>query len=100
MKSKVRIDANNEMWIDISGATLHDVQRACLMGGELIVFHLYKEHYRLGWYYNQGKLHIQFYGIEITKDQFETQMSMWQGDHIKKITPGTELLLLDNLYFL
>jgi hypothetical protein len=100
MKAKVRIDLNNQMWVDIYEATLFDIQRACLLGGTLMVYPVYKDEYRLGFTYSQDRVNVQFVGIEITKEQYQTQKSMWGGDHQKRVAPNTELLLLDNQYFL
>lgn len=99
IKGNVRIDLNNHMWVDIYDSTMYDIQRACLMGGTLIVYHLINDEYRLGFTYNHGKVSIQFVGVTLTQQQFETQTKIW-GKNYKIIAPGTELLLLDNQYFL
>lgn len=100
MKASIRFDLNNEMWIDVKGATIHDIQRACLMGGKLSVYEYYVGEYRLSYYYKAGRINMQFIGIEITKEEFETQKALWHGNNSLAIMPGTELLLLDNQYFL
>jgi hypothetical protein len=100
MKANVRIDLNNDMWVDVKGATIHDVQRACLIGGMVLVYHLYQETYCLSYIYRNGKVNIQFIGIDITKEQYETQVAMWEGDTFKNVAPGTQLLLVDDKYFI
>ena len=100
IKANIRFDMNNDLWIDVKGARIHDIQRACLMGGKVSVFELYENEYRLSYYYRCGRINMQFIGISITKDEFETQKSLWNGHNQIEIMPGTELLLLDNKYFL
>lgn len=100
MKANVRIDLNNELWVDVKGATIHDVQRACLFGGMVMVYHLYQDTYCLGYNYRKDKVNIQFVGIDITKEQYETQVAMWEGQTYLNVAPGTQLLLVDNKYFI
>lgn len=99
LHGNIRIDLNNNIWVDVYDANIYDIQRACLMGGTLIVYHLINDEYRLGFTYNEGKISIQFIGVTLTQQQFETQTKLW-GKNYKIVAPGTELLLLDNQYFL
>lgn len=100
MKGKARFDLNNRMWIDIYDSSIHDIQRATLMGGTLLVYHLIEDEYRLGFNYSEGNIHIQFLGCVISKEHYEAQKTLWGGDQHKVVFPGTELTLLDNQYFL
>lgn len=100
MKAKIRFDAYNDLWVDVTGCNMHDLQRACLMGGNLLVYHLVGDEYRIGFTYTEGKVTVQFLGCAITEEQFNFQMQLWGNEYCKKIAPGTELLLLDNQYFI
>jgi hypothetical protein len=100
MRGKARFDLNNNILVDVMDANVHDIQRACLMGGTLLVYHLINDEYRLGFNYMEGRVTIQFLGCAITEEQFNTQMSLWDNKCYKNVAPGTELLLLDNQYFL
>jgi hypothetical protein len=100
MKAKIRFDAYNDLWVDVTGCDMHDLQRACLMGGNLLVYHLVNDEYRIGFTYTEGRVTVQFLGCAITEEQFNTQMKLWDNESCKKVAPGTELLLLDNQYFI
>jgi hypothetical protein len=100
MRGKIRFDANNDLWVDVMDANIHDIQRACLMGGTLLVYHLINDDYRLGFNYTEGRVTFQFLGCSITEEQFNTQMQLWGNSCYKKVAPNTELLLLDNQYFI
>lgn len=100
MRGKIRFDLNNNALVDVMDASMHDIHRACLMGGTLLVYHLIDDEYRIGFNYTEGRVTIQFLGCAITEEQFNTQMKLWGNECYKKVAPGTELLLLDNQYFI
>lgn len=99
MRAKVRIDLNNQMWIDIYDGTIQDIQRACLMGGRIMIYELAGEYY-MTYYLQQWNINIQFVGFEITKQQYDCQLHSWNGINSTCVEAGTELLLVDNSYFI
>ncbi len=99
MRSKVRIDLQNRMWVDIYDGTIQDIQRACLMGGQLVVYQI-DEIYYISYHHKEGNIHVQFVGVEITKEQYEQQRMVWNAKTYYLAKPGTELLLVDNSYFI
>lgn len=94
----VRVDANNNTWIDIKVNDIQVIHRAALMGGRMLVYELYGVHY-LNFVHVANKVHLNFYGLEITEEQYLFQIQSW-GDSAYNVIPGTELILADNLYFI
>jgi hypothetical protein len=99
MRSKVRIDLQNRMWVDIYDGTIQDIHRACLMGGQLVVYQI-DELYYISYHHTQGNIHVLFVGVTITKEQYDQQIMAWNGKTYYLASPGTELLLIDNSYFI
>lgn len=97
-KTNARWDVNHEMWLDIRVNDIQDIHKASLMGGRLKVYEVYDSYY-MAFLYKSGKVNINFYGLQITKEHYDNQTRMWL-DSYYDVRPGTELLLADNTYFI
>lgn len=94
----VRMDTNNLMWVDIKVRDISIIHRASLMGGKLCVYELYGSYY-MNFVHKTDRAAINFYGLEITEEQYLFQIQSW-GNSSYDVRPGTELILADNLYFI
>lgn len=93
----VSMDSCNHMWIDIKVDDINAIHRATTLGGNISVYELHDNYY-MSFCHQAERSFINFYGLEITKDQFEFHRRSW-GDSHCEIVEGTELLLADDLYF-
>jgi len=96
-KTSVRM-LYNSMWIDIKVTSINQLHQVALMGGRMLVYEVCDIYY-LGFVHECERVNLNFYGLTISKEQFEFQIRSW-GDYYLNIAPGTELLLADNLYFI
>lgn len=94
---RVRILPNG-VWVDIKVNDIAQIHRASLLGGKLVVYQLC-EGYKIGFVHEAAGISLNFYGLEITNEQYCFQIRSWGGNCLN-VTPGTELLLADNLYFI
>lgn len=95
-----RFDSLNRLWIDIKVNDIHVLHKAALLGGRFMIYELYGNYY-INFCHNADKYYksfVNFYGLEITKEQYDFQYQSW-GNFLFEIEPGTQIALLDNLYF-
>ncbi len=94
----VRMDINHNMWVDIKVTEIQQLHRAAMLGGKLCIYKVY-DSYFMNLLHVSEKVFINFYGLELTEQQYEFQVNSW-GDNYYMIQPGTSLILADNLYFI
>jgi len=96
---RCRWDANGDIWFDIKAKELSMIQKAALMGGKISIYHLPTlDMYCISYNYKSGKLNVQIYGCELTKEQYESQLKAWNNDDFIVVPEGTQLVLVDNNY--
>jgi len=110
MQSKVRF---NDLFpsfgisIDCKG-TIQDIQKyAHMYGGIITVYNMgkefpnqYEKPFRISYRLSQPPFEFMIYGIEITEEQFETQILAWNGKQSVFVEPKAEITLIDNSYLL
>ena len=88
----------NGLWVDIKVTDINQLHQVALLGGRLLVYEICDIYY-LGFVHDSKRVNLNFYGLIITKEQYDFQIKAW-GDYYIKFEPGTQLLLADNLYFI
>lgn len=99
-KVNARFDSLNRLWIDIKVYDIQVLHKASLLGGRFMIYELYGNYF-INFCHNADKCYksfVNFYGLEITKEQYDFQLKSW-GNFLQEVEPGTEIALLDNLYF-
>jgi len=97
-KTISRMDTLNNLWVDIKVTDIKLLHKASLLGGKFKVYELYDSYY-MSFLHEKGNVLINFYGLELTEEQYLFQIQAW-GNSYFRIEPGTELVLADNLYFI
>ena len=94
--------------IDAKG-TIQDIHKYVSMyGGQLAVYDMSKHYpadyaeksYRLSYRLNKAPFDFFIYGIELTEDEYVTQILAWHGEDLVEVEPDAEITLIDNSYFL
>lgn len=104
-KARVRLNEWNQLCIDIHTTELKDLQEAILKwGGKLVLYYLPeyggRTSYHMSYYNKQGDTHVMLYGVELSCQDYETQMEAWNGRQRKSYPAGTQLIIADNSYLL
>lgn len=110
MNSKVTFNDNFPQWgisVDCKG-TIHDIHKyASMYGGCLTVYDISKtfpyyspKSFRLSYRLVQPPFEFMIFGIELTEDQYITQMLAWNGNDSIILEGKSEITLIDNEYLL
>jgi len=93
-----------------SKGTIHDIQKyAHLYGGTLTVYDMSKTQfaedfpdkpYRLSYRLVKYPFELFIYGIELTEDEYNTQILAWNGNRVIEVKPNSPITLIDNSYLL
>lgn len=93
--------------IDAKG-TIHDIHKlASIYGGRLTVYDMNGQlganesnPYRLSYRLNKPPFDFFVYGIELTEDEYNTQILAWNNNHTIELIGKSEITLIDNAYLL
>ena len=95
--------------IDAKG-TIQDIQKfATMYGGSLTVYDMttskfsdinLEKPYRISYRLNKAPFEIFIYGIELTEDEYNTQILAWNGKESVSVEAGSNLTLIDNSYLM
>lgn len=95
--------------VDAKG-TIQDIQKfASMYGGTLTVYDMSKTQFaddfkekpfRLSYRLIKAPFELFIYGVELTEDEFNTQILAWNGNHVIDVQPKSQITLIDNSYLL
>jgi hypothetical protein len=95
--------------VDAKG-TIQDVLKyAHLYGGTLTVYDMSKTQfadefqekpYRLSYRLVKDPFELFIYGIELTEEDYHTQILAWNGNRVVFVQPNSPITLIDNSYLL
>jgi hypothetical protein len=95
--------------VDAKG-TIQDVLKyAHLYGGTLTVYDMSKTQfaedfkekpYRLSYRLIKAPFELFIYGIELSEDDYHTQILVWNGSAVVDVQPNSPITLIDNSYLL
>jgi len=95
--------------VDAKGS-IYDIHKyVSLYGGTLTVYDMSKTQfaddfkdkpYRLSYRLIKAPFELFIYGVELTEDEFNTQILAWNGNHVIDVQPKSQITLIDNSYLL